>query len=537
MIQRMLYTFGKTERRAILAISSAIITLALIYLVRHNRTFVHIDAIAHVNKGRGLWDNATPGLKQLGSNWLPLQHLLIAPLTISDTLWSTGLAGSVISAGCFIGTAWFLFGTAARWTGSSIAGWMAFLLFALNPRLIYFFTTPMTEPLMILCAAGLVYYLIEWAQTERWQAFAMASLMAFAGTLIRYEGWAIAAFSIPIVFVITRTRRLAWTIIFAGAAVLGPMLWMIYNMVYFEDPLIFALGPGSARDYAESYFLRTGKHFPTAGKLFDSLTTYWTDVAYCVNPLVLALGVTGVCFVWLMWRDGRWRPALIVIAVALASFSFYVYNLYANMVPVMLPGLVEGEAGSIYNVRYGTVMAATLPVLAGVAVFLVFQRAERRRTFAFALVALMFFPDPIPDASEEAPPEQLTNNLFYTEGIHNQSFWLPPFVEVAHRLKSDIDADHDDSHFILTNSRVVHPVVWATGIHMKRFIYEMNSARWHRNLVAIDPGIRWVITEEGDDLWKIHSKTLQRDWTDVAHASTPSTGVVHLYRRRDPDSL
>src|SRR5579872_7054367 len=104
------------DRRAVVAISAVIITVALVYLVRHDRTFVHIDAIAHVNKARGLWDNATPGLKQLGSNWLPLPHLLIAPLTFSDTLWSTGLAGSILSAACFVGTAWFLFGCAARWT-------------------------------------------------------------------------------------------------------------------------------------------------------------------------------------------------------------------------------------------------------------------------------------------------------------------------------------------------------------------------------------------------------------------------------------
>src|SRR5215472_8065563 len=134
------HTAGKAEQRLILAISAAIISVALIYLVRHDRTYVHIDAIAHVNKARGLWDNATPGLKQLGSSWLPLQHLLIAPLTLSDRLWSTGLAGSLLSAACFVATAWFLFGTALRWTGSREAGWLAFLLFVFNPRLIYLFT-------------------------------------------------------------------------------------------------------------------------------------------------------------------------------------------------------------------------------------------------------------------------------------------------------------------------------------------------------------------------------------------------------------
>ena len=519
------------ERRAILAISTTIITIALIYMVRHDRTFVHIDAIAHVNKARGLWDNATPGLKQLGSNWLPLQHLLIAPLTLSDTLWKTGLAGSLISAACFVGTAWFLFGAALRWTGSRTASWMAFLLFALNPRLIYFFTTPMTEPLMILCASGLAYYLIEWAETEKWQAFAMASLMVFAGTLTRYEGWAIAAACIPVVSLIARKRPAAWAILFTGASVLGPLLWMIYNGYYFDDPYIFAVGPGSAKDYAESYFLKTGKHFPTAGDWLSSLNTYWTDVAYCLNPIVLGIGLVGILMLWRMWRGGRWRGALVVLAIAGAPFAFYVYNLYANLVPVMLPGLVEGEPGSIYNVRYGTVMAASVPLLAGMALYVIFRESERRRLFALAMLAVMFIPDPVPDAAEEAPPQQFTNNLFYVEGVHNQSFWLPPFVDVAKALQGDIETRHDQQDSILTNSRIVHPVVWATGIHMNRFIYEMNNPRWRQNLVQIDPGIGWVITEEGDLLWVLYGKTLQRDWIEIKHASTPSTGVVHLYRR------
>jgi len=522
----------KNDRRAVLATSVVIIAIALIDLSYHHRTDVHIDAIAHVNKARGLWDNVTPGLKQLGSIWLPLQHILIAPLTLSDTLWSTGLAGSLLSAGCFVGSAWFLFGTAFRWTGSRRAGWLAFLLFALNPRLIYLFTTPMTEPLMVFCAAGLVYYLLKWVQTEDWHDFAMASLMVFAGTLTRYEGWSIAAIAVPLVFVIARRRRLVWTVLFAGASVFGPMLWMIYNLVYFDDPLMFAFGRGSARDYAQDYFFRNGKHFPTAGNIIDSVTTYWTAVAYCLNPFVLWLAFAGVCLAWLMWRNGGWRTTLIVITLAIGPFAFYVYNLYANMVPVMMPGLVKDEPASIYNVRYGTVMAASLPVLAAFALYVVFRQAERRRAFALALVAVMFLPDPIPDASEESPPDQLTNNLFYKEAVHNQSFWMPPFVEIAHRLKSEIDENHDLTGLILANSRIVHPVVWATGIHMKRFINEMNKDRWDQSLNTIDPAVRWVITEEGDQLWNCQSRILKRDWIEVADASTPLTGIVHLYRRR-----
>src|SRR6266481_7220138 len=164
----------------ILVISSIIIVNAFLFLLWRDQTFVHIDAIAHVNKARGLFDNIQPGLRQLGTVWLPLPHLLIAPLAAIDPLWRSGAAGSLLSIACFIGTSVFLFLLGFEWTGSRIVGWLAFLLFALNPHLIYLFTTPENEPLMILCATGLFYYLVRWVQDEDWRDFALAAVFVFA---------------------------------------------------------------------------------------------------------------------------------------------------------------------------------------------------------------------------------------------------------------------------------------------------------------------------------------------------------------------
>src|SRR5215510_10493785 len=97
------------------AISFLLIVGAFLFFFTQNQTFVHIDAIAHVNKARGLFDNIEPGLQQLGTIWLPLPHLLMAPLAAIDPLWRSGAAGSLLSVVCFIGTGLFLLLTGFEW--------------------------------------------------------------------------------------------------------------------------------------------------------------------------------------------------------------------------------------------------------------------------------------------------------------------------------------------------------------------------------------------------------------------------------------
>ena len=517
----------RRERFYVAVIASLLITGAFVFLFFRDQTFVHIDAIAHVNKARGLFDNIQPGIRQLGTVWLPLPHILMAPLTAIDSLWRTGAAGSLVSMVCFVGTGIFLFLTGSEWTGSRITGWLAFLFFALNPHLMYLFTTPENEPLMVFCATGLLYYLVRWVRTEAWRDFGLAALFTFAGTWTRYEGWALAASAIVLIPILARKQRVAASIIFAGAAVTGPMLWMLFNLVYFDDPLIFTFGAGSAQQYASQV------KFATAGKWFDSAVLYFTDTAYCLNPALIWLGIGGIILSIVVFGFRQWRSTTVLAAGCFTIFAFYTLSLYLNVIPLALPGMFKDDPQSIINVRYGSVMAATLPVFAASFVFSVWRHVQRRRAFSLVLLSPLFLPDPLPNASHEPMSRQFTANLFYTEAVHNQSFWMPPFVEVARKLKSDLEDRHDEAGLILTNSRIVHVVVWATGIPMHRFVTEMNTDIWNANLQIAGPGIHWVITEEGDQLWHAQGKFLERNFLELKNAKTNSTGRVHLYRRPD----
>ena len=104
---------------------------------------------------------------------------------------------------------------------------------------------------------------------------------------------------------------------------------------------------------------------------------------------------------------------------------------------------------------------------------------------------------------------------------------MPPFIDVANKLQADM---LERPGLVLTNSRIVHVVVWATGIPMRRFVTEMNKDKWESNLQNIKPDVRWVISEDGDQLWNAHAKFLTEHFVEIATAKTDATRPVHLYR-------
>jgi hypothetical protein len=263
--------------------------------------------------------------------------------------------------------------------------------------------------------------------------------------------------------------------------------------------------------------------FGTAGKALESFGRYFIDVAYCLNPSVLWLGVAGFILSLMLLRHRFWRSTLVLLSGSVTLFGFYVLNLYSGTITILLPGLVTNDPSSTYNVRYGTIMAATVPVLAGLCVFILWQQVERRRALAVLMLAPLFLPDPLPPRVHESIEQQFNRNLFYTEAVHNQSYWMPPFIEIAQKI--------GDSGLIMTNTRIVHIVVWATGIPMRRFVTEMNEDVWGPSFVNIDPRIQWVITEEGDQLWHGPGKRLAKNWIEVATAKGEVTGRVHLFKR------
>ena len=94
------------------ATAAALLGLAVaIWLSAHDLINVYGDGVAHLNIARKVVD-AAPGTSlwthyvQLGSPWLPVQHVLMLPFVWIDPLWRSGWAGTIPSLASYVLAVW-----------------------------------------------------------------------------------------------------------------------------------------------------------------------------------------------------------------------------------------------------------------------------------------------------------------------------------------------------------------------------------------------------------------------------------------------
>jgi hypothetical protein len=192
------------------AVWAAIVVAAsagLYFFYSRGLTDVYGDAMAHMEGARRLFDSLTPGYEEIGTVWLPLPHLLAAPLAINDYLWRTGLAGSFISTAAFIVTAWFACRLAAEMNREVAAGVVALAGFLLCPNMLYLASTPLTEPLAILWMVLMAYGLFRYQESGSIWALIGAGAAAFCGTWTRYDGWSVLPFAALFVLLARQNPR------------------------------------------------------------------------------------------------------------------------------------------------------------------------------------------------------------------------------------------------------------------------------------------------------------------------------------------
>jgi hypothetical protein len=342
------------------AISAALSVGALIFYYHQGAILLYGDAVEHIHIARRVFDSRTPGLFQLGTVWLPLPHLLDIPFIANDRLWQTGLGASIPSMIAFVAGTLGIFRLVKGLT-SAAAAWIAVLIYALNPNLLYMQSTAMGESLYLALFIWSAVYFAEFVRLTRddperaGSSLKKYGFMVSAAMLVRYDGWFLAAIiASSTVLLLWRMRPYApplrrglrnFLLLTGGTAA----LFLVYNQIAFDNALEFANGPYSARAIQQRSKTATMPSYPGENSPRDATLQFLK-----VSRLNLAQGRPEF---WLL--NGAFIALLASLyfarrylswAVLWTPLPFYVLCIAWGSVPVYHP---EWWPFSYYNVRYG----------------------------------------------------------------------------------------------------------------------------------------------------------------------------------------
>ncbi len=506
--------------KALAASLIAVVTVAnLYYFYSQGLTNIYGDSLAHMEGARRLFDSLTPGYAEIGSVWLPLYHLLVAPLAINNFLWRSGLAGSFVSSAALAALAWLLFRLAGEINGNAAAGFLSLAALLLSPNLLYLGSTPLTEPLALCFAVLTVYALFRYRETGRLRALLGGAVAAFCGTLTRYDEWYVLPFAALYVLL---ARREAWpqrfrhALLFSLVAGAGPVLWFLHNAYRFGNPLEFYNGPFSAQAIYAHQLATTAFPYPTDGSLRLSAHYYFEDIKLVIGAWPVELAVLGMV-AWVIYRRewGRRAAALLF----LVPLPFYIHAMAYAAIPLYVPTLFPH---TYYNLRYGIEM---IPAIALLPSFLLFTGLPARiRSGLLAVFVGVLFAQGV--ALVWNGPRELP---VVKEGLLNS----PCRSKLQQAIIGILRGKYDGGRILMAGGKWPC-VIPAVGISYRNTLTEENRKYWRQ--VVSDPArwVEWIIRGEGDSvdgLMRAHPEAF-KDFVALRTGSAPREGSATLYRRR-----
>lgn len=474
-------------------------TLSVVYFYQYLQNGLGLnynDARSHLDIGRRVVEGLKPGLAQLGSVWLPLNHLLMVPLIWNDWMWHSGFAGAIWNMLSFVGTGLVVYKYLDKLRVGVIGRLVGVALFAANLNVLYLQSTAMTEIILLFTMTAGSYYLLKWHQDDSLLDLTKAAFWIMLATLVRYDGWFLLGAAFALVFRQTFIRyRLhqtlkktisrveGTTLLFGTLGIIGVLGWFLWNQLIFNDPLYFALGPFSA--HSQQLVMEQAGVLPTKHNLLLSIQIYLYSLLYnsYTYPAILAL-IGYIAFL----RDPKidsnshWGSTAM-----LSPFVFNVLALFLGFSVIYVQG-ISGETW--FNIRYGVMLMPTIAIWTG---YLVDRAKAFRPLFIVSLALVMFFAFANHDsvAIDDATVGSSQKNV----------------TEIAGYLETHAS---DQEGFILISAASHDAIIFSSGLPMKRFIHEGTGKYWDNALTHPDLWARWIVMRTYDDAdltWEAVSRT------------------------------
>ena len=398
---------------ALLSVSS------LLWYYTHNQLLLYGDAVAHINIARRVIDNRSwlSSFFQLGTVWLPLQHVAMLPFVWNNRLWQTGVAGSIPSMVAYVLGGMGIFRLVNGFTHAlsqnqgkdgaprvSLPAFVATAIYAFNPNLLYMQTTAMNEPIYIAFFLWALVYLQEMlragaaeeCEQSREQALERCGICLAGGAWTRYDGWFTGAVVGTIVIIVvarwwrretegSRRRMLTKSLIeFLLLNALIPVFWLAYNHRVSGRAMDWANGPYSAKAIAERTTKSNappypGKDHPVIAGLYFLKAAQLNMGTVAWGRAMLILALLGA--VLALWRLDEYKVWLLLWL----PLVFYALSIAYGSVPIFVP---TWWPFSYYNVRYGLELLPAFAVFPVVLATLIVERLAngRRQVAAWALL-------------------------------------------------------------------------------------------------------------------------------------------------------
>lgn len=316
-----------------------------------------IDGQARLMIARRVVDSLHPGLAQLGVVWPPIPQIFMLPFIWNGFLYSSGIAGAVVSMASYVVAVVFLYKLVVSVSEDRTAGLIGAIAFS-SPNILYMQSVPMSEMSFIAFFVMSVYFLMRWVQdVEKLQLLFFTALSVLLATLTRYEGWVLfCAVAVVIVYTCWRNhfsyaKTEGYFVFFATLALFGISLWFIWGQLIFGDFLYFFSRGFSANAQLQSMLEQIPPSQKTGGNLLFSLLVYGRTTLDNVGWITTALGCAGIIYLFFARRPSEQK---LVALTLLFPFVFYVLSLFAEThVIIQHPAIMDG---SYANLRLGVLM-------------------------------------------------------------------------------------------------------------------------------------------------------------------------------------
>ena len=460
---------------------------------RHNLIYGFGDSLSHMTIARRIWDSPNPGLSQLGTNWLPLPHLILAISSLWMWGWRTGLGGSLITAGCACVTSVSLYRIGQRTGLGNAGGWVAAMIVATNPSWSYVSAVPLTEPFTVAATCLATAGLIRWGTSQKAYSTGLVALFCglptAAAILTRYEAWGFAALA-GIAFLWASWKRFGWgplmrrqVLAFAALPGLAVSWWLIFNWSVFGDPLAFERGPYSSKALVAplgSLGLIYGK-----GDLPASFALYGRTILDIAGSAAVVAAFIGLAVTIIRWRGLRQELWLCLAGTGI----FVVASIWQGQVFIRLPQMIPP---GVFNTRFGVESLPFLAVAAAQTLRLTelkipgLHPTNLRRVLALLMVGIL--------------------SAGWAIGVLNGT--IPGSALTVLEAKSDARAGMDQrlvgqwlhnnatSGYILLDDTVL-PVLPLIGFDFHRVIFSSSGSMWRR-LLSHPRLATWVAVEVGN---------------------------------------